>query len=331
MSLLIRKTIRRLWNCGNVLANKLFKCEGSITDLVELHSVMVELQQCKGPNNEDFFNLLLKKIQPNVEAYNALLQTSQMSQIRFDFKLFDGPEAVLAAKVEKEEKEAKAIADFVAKAEEERDLRNHQREHGFMVSDLTMIPKDINTSMLLFLTTDGPDARKPSFIETCLGIECENKHRYRKISDCIRTSVNTVDDFMKHFDHTVQNVFHCMIFTKCNNCTALAACIHVIRPTPSQLLKKSIVCYVMRNVHSQFRSLLMVIYLRSLLKDDSSPILARFLDAIENPDSLYRNELVISLRRYPNCLSSSEEIDHSQYQAWVEFWTERKHSLIKSP
>ena len=99
MSLSIRKTIRRLWNRGNVLENKqLFKCEGSITDLVELHSVMVELQQCKGPNNEDFFNLLLKKIQPNVEAYNALLQTSQMSQIRFDFKLFDGPEAVLAAK-----------------------------------------------------------------------------------------------------------------------------------------------------------------------------------------------------------------------------------------
>lgn len=320
------KTIRRLWNLGNVLANKLFKGEGTITDVVNLHSVLLELQQCKGPNNEDFFNLLIKKIQPNVEAYNELLQTSQ---IRFDFKLFAGPEAVLAAKVAKAVKEAEAIAEFVEKQEELRALQNHQREHGFMGSYLTMISKEINSSILSLLTTDGPVAKEPSFVETCLGIQCENKHRYREICDCIRTSVNTVADFMTFFESTVQKVFYCMIFNKCNNCTALAACIHVIRPTPSQLLKESIVCYVMRNVHSQFRSLLMVIYLRSLLKD-SFPILARFLDAIENPDSSYRNELVISLRRYPNCRSSSEEIDPSQYQAWVKYWTERKHSLIKS-
>jgi len=321
-----RKTIRRLWNLGNVLANKLFKGEGSITDVVDLHSVLLELQQCKGPNNEDFFNLLIKKIQPNVEAYNELLQMSQMSQIRFDFKLFAGPEAVLAAKVAKAVKEAEAIADFVAKTEEVCALLNHQREHGFTASDLIRFPKEINMTMFLFLTTNGPDAKEPSFIETCLGIQCENRHRYGEINDCIRTSVNKQD---KDFELCTQNVFHCMIFTKCNNCTVLAACIHVIRPTPSQLLKESIVCYVMRNVHSQFRSLLMVIYLRSFLKD-SYPILPRFLDAIENPDSSYRNELVTSLRRYPNCRSSSEEIDPSQYQTWVKFWTESKHSLIKS-
>jgi len=322
MSLSIRKTIQRLWNLGNVLANKLLKGEeGSITDVVELHSVMVKLQQCKGPKNEDFFNILLKKIQPKVEAYNALLQ---MSQIRFDFKLFAGPEAVLAAKAAEAAKEAKASADYVAKQEEERDLRNHQREHGFMGSDLRMILNEINTSILLFLTKDGPDAKEPSFIETCLGIQCDNRHRYCEINDCIRTSVNTVVDFKAHFDLTVQKVFHCMIFNKCENCTVFAACIHVIRPTPSQLLKESIVCYVMKNMHSKFRSLLMVIYLRSLLKD-SFPILARFLDAIENPDSSYRNELVTSLRRYPNCRSSSEEIDPSQYQTWVKFWTERSH------
>ena len=326
MSLSIRKTIRRLWNRGNVLANKPFEGEGSRTDVVDLHSVLLELQQCKGPNNEDFFNLLLKKIQPNVEAYNALLQISQIS---FDFKLFDGPEAVLVAKAAEAAEEAKAIADFVAKQEELRALQNHQREHGFMGSDLSTVPNEINSSILSFLTTDGPVAKKPSFVDTCLDLKCENKHRYREICDCFRRSVNTVDDFMSCFDLTVQNVFHCMIFTKCNNCTVLAACIHVIRPTPSQLLKESIVCYVMRNVHSQFRSLLMVIYLRSLLKD-SFPILARFLDAIENPDSLYRNELVTSLTRYPNCRSSSEEIDPSQYQAWVKFWTERSHLLIKS-
>jgi hypothetical protein len=313
-----------------VLANKPFKGEeGSITDVVDLHSVMVKLQQCKGPNHQVFFNLLLKKIQPKVEAYNALLQMSQMSQIRFDFKLFAGPEAVLAAKAAEAAKEAKASADYVAKQEEERDLRNHQRERGFMGSDLTMIPNEINTSILLFLTKDGPDAKEPSFVDKCLDLKCENRHRYGEINDCIRTSVNTVVDFMKHFDRTVQNVFHCMIFTKCENCTVFAACIHVIRPTPSQLLKESIVCYVMKNMHSQFRSLLMVIYLRSLLKD-SFPILARFLDAIENPDSSYRNELVTSLRRYPNCRSSSEEIDPSQYQTWVKFWTERSHLLIKS-
>lgn len=318
-----RKTIRRLWNRGNVLENKqLFKCEGSITDLAELHSVMVELQQCKGPNNEDFFNLLLKKIQPNVEAYNALLQTSQMSQIRFDFKLFAGPEAVLAAKVAKAVKEAEAIADFVAKTEEFRALLNHQREHGFTELELIRFPKEINMTMFLFLTTNGPDAKEPSFIETCLGIQCENRHRYGEIIDCIHTPSNRVDDFMTHFDLTVQKVFHCMIFTKCNNCTVLAACIHVIRPTPSQISAVDIVCYVMRNVHSQFRSLLMVIYLRSFLKD-SYPILPRFLGAIENPDSSYRNELVTSLRRYPNCRSSSKEIDPSQYQTWVKFWTEK--------
>jgi hypothetical protein len=321
MSLSIRKTIQRLWNLGNVLANKLLKGEGSRTDVVDLHSVMVKLQQCKGPKNEDFFNILLKKIQPKVEAYNALLQ---MSQIRFDFKLFAGPEAVLAAKAAEAAKEAKASADYVAKQEEERDLRNHQREHGFMGSDLRMIPNEINTSILLFLTKDGPDAKEPSFIETCLGIQCDNRHRYCEINDCIRTSVNTVVDFKAHFDLTVQKVFYCMIFNKCENCTVFAACIHVIRPTPSQLLKESIVCYVMKNMHSQFRSLLMVIYLRSLLKD-SFPILARFLDAIENPNSSYRNELVTSLRRYPNCRSSSEEIDPSQYQTWVKFWTERSH------
>ncbi len=329
MSLSIRKTIRRLWNLGNVLANKLFKGEGSITDVVDLHSVLLELQKCKGPNNEDFFNILLKKIQPKVEAYNELLQMTQISQIRFDFKLFAGPEAVLAAKATESAKKEKAIADFVAKQEELRALQNHQREHGFMGSDLSIVPKEINTSILLLLTTDGPAAKNPSFIETCLGIQCENKHRYSEIIDCIRTSVNKVDDFMLCFGSTVQNIHHCMIFTKCGNCTALAACIHVIRPTPSQLLKESIVCYVMRNVHSQFRSLLMVIYLRSLLKD-SFPILARFLDAIENPLSSYRNELVTSLTRYPNCRSSSEEIDPSQYQAWVKYWSERKNSLIKS-
>lgn len=326
MPITIRKTIRRLWNLGNVLANKPFKGEGSITDVVDLHSVLLELQQCKGPNHEVFFNLLLKKIQPKVEAYNELLQTSQ---ICFDFKLFAGPEAVLAAKAAEAAEEAKAIADFVAKQEELRALQNHQREHGFMESDLSTVPNEINSSILSLLTTDGPVAKKPSFVDTCLDLKCENKHRYPKIGDCFRRSVNTVDDFMTQFDLTVQNVFHCMIFTKCNNCTVLAACIHVIRPTPSQLLKESIVCYVMRNVHSQFRSLLMVIYLRSLLKD-SFPILARFLDAIENPDSSYRNELVTSLTRYPNCRSSSEEIDPSQYQAWVKFWTERSHLLIKS-
>jgi hypothetical protein len=331
MSLSIRKTIRTLWNRGNVLAKKLFKGEGSITDIVDLHSVMLKLQQCKGPNNEVFFNLLLKKIQPKVEAYNELLQMSQMSQIRFDFKLFAGPEAVLAAKAAEAAKEAKASADYVAKQEELHALQNHQREYGFMGSDLTMIPKDINTSMLLFLTTDGPAAKNPSLIETCLGIQCENEHRYHEIIDCIRTSVNTVDDFMSCFKLCTQNVHHCMIFTKCGNCTVFAACIYLIRPAQLQdYLKESIVCYVMRNVHSQFRSLLMVIYLRSLLKD-SFPILARFLDAIENPLSSYRNELVTSLRTYPNCRSSSEEIDPSQYQAWVKFWTERSHLLIKSP
>jgi hypothetical protein len=327
MSLSIRKTIRRLWNLGNVLAKKLFKGEGSITDVEDLHSVLLELQQCKGPNNEDFFNLLIKKIQPNVEAYNELLQTSQ---IRFDFKLFAGPEAVLAAKVAKAVKEAEAIAEFVAKQEELRALQNHQREHGFMGSDLTMISKEINSSILSLLTTDGPVAKEPSFVDTCLDIECENKHRYPKICDWIRKSVNTVDDFMSCFELCTQNVYHCMIFTKCGNCTVFAACIYLIRPARLHpYLKESIVCYVMRNVHSQFRSLLMVIYLRSFLKD-SLPILARFLDAIENPDSSYRNELVISLRRYPNCRSSSEEIDPSQYQAWLKYWTERSHLLIKS-
>ena len=326
-----RKTIRRLWNLGNVLANKLFKGEGSITDVVDLHSVLLELQQCEGPNNEDFFNLLIKKIQPNVEAYNELLQTLQTSQIRFDFKLFAGPEAVLAAKVAKAVKEAEAIADFVAKQEELRALQNHQREHGFMGSDLTRIPNEINSSILYLLTTDGPVAREPSFIETCLGIECENKHRYREICDCFRRSVNTVDNFMSCFEQCAQNVHHCMIFTKCGNCTVFAACIYLIRPALLHpYLKESIVCYVMRNVHSQFRSLLMVIYLRSSLKD-SFPILARFLDAIENPLSSYRNELVTSLRRYPNCRSSSEEIDPSQYQAWLKYLTDRKDLLIKSP
>jgi hypothetical protein len=252
-----------------------------------------------------------------------------MSQIRFDFKLFAGPEAVLAAKVAKAVKEAEAIADFVAKTEEVRALLDHQREHGFTASDLIRFPKEINMIMFLFLTTDGPVAKKPSFVDKCLDLKCENRHRYGEINDCIRRSVNTVVDFKTHFDLTVQKVLHCMIFNKCENCTVFAACIHVIRPTPSQLLKESIVCYVMRNVHSQFRSLLMVIYLRTFLKD-SYPILDRFLDAIENPDSSYRNELVISLRRYPNYLSSSEEIDPSQYQTWVKFWTERKHSLIKS-
>ena len=199
-----------------------------------------------------------------------------------------------------------------------------------MASDLSIVPNEINTSILLLLTTDGPVAKKPSFVDTCLGIQCENKHRYREIGDCFRRSVNTVDDFMTQFDRTVQNVFHCMIFTKCGNCTVFAACIYLIRPALLHpYLKESIVCYVMRNVHSQFRSLLMVIYLRSLLKD-SFPILARVLVAIENPDSLYRNEIVTSLTRYPDCLSSSEEIDPSQYQAWVKFWTERSHLLIKS-
>lgn len=329
MSLSIRKTIRRLWNLGNVLANKLFKGEGTITDVVNLHSVLLELQQCKGPNNEDFFNLMLKKIQPKVEAYNELLQMSQISQTRFDFKLFAGPEEVLEAKAAEAAKEAEAIADFVAKQEELRALLDHQRLCGFTVLDLHMVPNEINSSILSLLTTDGPVAKKPSFVDTCLDLKCENKHRYREICDCIRTSVNTVADFMTCFESTVQKVFYCMIFNKCNNCTVLAACIHVIRPTPSQLLKESIVCYVMRNVHSQFRSLLMVIYLRSFLKD-SYPILARFLDAIENPDSSYRNELVTSLTRYPNCRSSSEKNDPSQYQAWVKFWTERKHSFIKS-
>jgi hypothetical protein len=329
MSLSIRKIIRRLWNFGNVLANKLLKGEeGSITDVVELHSVLLELQQCKGPNHQVFFNLLLKKIQPKVEAYNALLQ---MSQFRFYFKLFAGPEAVLAAKAAEAAKEAKASADYVAKQEELHALQNHQREYGFMGSDLTMIPKDINTSMLLFLTTDGPVAKIPSFVESCLGIKCENEHRYHEIIDCIQTSVNRVDDFMLRFQLYNQTVHHCMIFTKCNNCTTLAACIYLIEPAQLQdYLKESIVCYIMGNVHSQFRSLLMVIYLRSLLKD-SFPILARFLDAIENPLSSYRNELVTSLRTYPNCRSSSEEIDPSQYQEWMKFWTERKHSLIKSP
>jgi len=322
MSLSIRKTIRRLWNRGNVLANKILKGEeGSITDIVELHSVLLELQRCKGPNHQVFFNLLLKKIQPKVEAYNALLQ---MSQFRFYFKLFAGPEAVLAAKEAEAAKEAKASADYVAKQKELHALQNHQRKYGFMGSDLTIIPNDINTSMLLFLTTDCPVAKIPSFVESCLGIKCENEHRYHEIIDCIRTSVNTVVDFKTRFYLIVQTVHHCMIFTKCENCTVFAACIHVIRPTPSQLLKESIVCYVMKNMHSQFRSLLMVIYLRSLLKD-SFPILARFLDAIENPNSSYRNELVTSLRRYPNCRSSSEEIDPSQYQTWVKFWTERSH------
>ena len=326
MEITNRKTNRRLWNLGNVLANKPFKGEGSITDVVNLHSILLELQRSKGPNHEVFFNLLLKKIQPKVEAYNELLQTSQ---IRFDFKLFAGPEAVLVAKAAEATKAAKAIADFVANAEVLHALQNHQREHGFMGSDLSIVPNEINTSILLLLTTDGPVAKKPSFVDTCLGIQCENKHRYREIGDCFRRSVNTVDDFMTQFDRTVQNVFHCMIFNKCNNCTVLAACIHVIRPTPSQLLKESIVCYVMRNVHSQFRSLLMVIYLRSLL-EDSVPILVRFLDAIENPDSSYRNELITSLTRYPNYRSSSEEIDPSQYQEWLKYWTERSHLLIKS-
>lgn len=324
-----RKTIRRLWNLANVLANKLFKGEGTITDVVNLHSVLLELQQCKGPNNEDFFNLMLKKIQPKVEAYNELLQMSQISQTRFDFKLFAGPEEVLEAKAAEAAKEAEAIADFVAKQEELRALQNHQREHGFMGSDLTRIPKEINSSILSLLTTDGPVAKKPSFVDTCLDLKCENKHRYREICDCIHTGSNTVADFMTCFESTVQKVFYCMIFNKCNNCTALAACIHVIRPTPSQLSVVDIVCYVMRNVHSQFRYLLMVIYLRSFLKD-SFPILARFLDAIENPDSSYRNELVTSLRRYPNCRSSSEDIDPSQYQAWLKYWTDRKDLLIKS-
>ena len=325
MEITIRKTIRRFWNLGNVLANKLFEGEGTITDVVNLHSVLLDLQRSKGPNHEVFFNLLLKKIQPKVEAYNELLQTSQ---IRFDFKLFAGPEAVLAAKVAEAAEEAKAIADYVAKQEELRALQKHQREHGFMGLDLSKVPKEINTSILLLLTTDCPPPKKP---ETYLGIHCENKKGYGEITDCIHTLSNTVGDFMTQFDLTFQYVFHCMIFNKCNNCTVLAACIHVIRPTPSQLLKESIVYYVMRNVHSQFRSLLMVIYLRSLRKGDSLPILARFLDAIENPDSSYRNELVTSLTRYPDCLSSSEEIDPSQYQAWLKYWTERKHSLIKSP
>jgi hypothetical protein len=263
----------------------------------------------------------LKKIQPKVEAYNELLK---MSQICFYFKLFAAPEAVLAAKAVKEAEAAKAIA---AKAAEASTLLDHQHECGFTASDMYIVPKDINTSMLLFLTTDGPAAKKPSFIQTCLGIQCENKHRYGELIDCIRTSVNQQD---KHFELCAQNVHHCMIFTKCGNCTVFAACIYLIRPARLHpYLKESIVCYVMRNVHSQYRSLLMVIYLRSFLKD-SFPILARFLDAIENPDSSYRNELVTSLTRYPNCRSSSEEIDPSQYQAWVKFWTERSHLLIKS-
>jgi hypothetical protein len=292
------------WNkYAGELRNKLEKCRKSgvtseneslfLKSASELHSKLTEIRECGLSGHEACFNELWKKFTPELlEACNKSLSTLT-PPISFNFELFPGPEAVLAEKIAKEEKDCQA-AEERRKICEERDRlapeRENQERVGFGDILKSLISPIASALMLGFMNdcqsppeaVDGPhakcnasrhyggnftvlegdiDAFLPLFVTDPKNRTYENKlHPFHSERNCYRyVSKPTFFECSKVY---------------CPYCTILLICGIIIdnqktsvktgtRPGWNTYLDMIMVYGMQQRVHRRFHSLLMCVYLRS--------------------------------------------------------------------
>jgi hypothetical protein len=286
----------------NKVTKALKKCEGKgegedlqkfiVETASSLYDIMLNIQGCKIPGNETCFNELVKSMQELIQPVNAILSTAG-SEIRFNFDLFPGPEAVLAEKMAKEEEDRQA-AEVRCKLWEEHDRLSAQQKIqemvGFGPTLNIRISPIVSALILRFIndcqsppeTVDGPhakcnasmhyvgnftvlegeiDAFLPLFVTDPKNRAYEDKlHHFHSERRCYRyVSKSTSLECTKVY---------------CPYCTVLLICGIIIdekktsvktgtHPRWNTYLDRIMVYGMQQRVHRRFHSLLMCVYLRS--------------------------------------------------------------------
>lgn len=288
----------------NQIAKSLKKCEGEgegedlqkfITKTVSsLYDIMVKIQGCKIPGSETCFNELVKSMEKVIEPVNEILSTAG-SEIHFNFDLFPGPEAILAEKMVKEEKDRQA-AEVRRKFWEEYERlapeRAIQERVGFgeilkrQISPITsaLILRFIDDCQSPPETVDGPhaecnasrhyvgnftvfekeiDAFLPLFVTDPKNRAYEDRLHpfHREWISCQYDSKPTSFEYPK-------------VYLYCPYCTILLICGIIIdekktsvktgtHPGWNTYLDMIMVYGMQQRVHRRFHYLLMCVYLRS--------------------------------------------------------------------
>jgi hypothetical protein len=298
-----------------------------------LHEMLTNLRDFKVPESDADFNKLWKTFTPELlTACNKSLSTLT-TKIQFDFKRFDGPEAVLAA-----EREAALAAHTELTARLEKDDRyrtNNQRrsKFGFDISTISRRFSPLIGSLILeHLTGKLPNDPRPAS-------QTAHCHLFSKDEGCngeYQTVMAKVQEFKRQrkytrvisddLDHIISSARYCMcrnneFHTSCNECTIFSICFQLAEYEHhwthtlitmrdwTKRIESLMYAGMMLNVDPSLRSFLLTTYIE-VHNPDMSPEMKSFLfDAITNPESPHREELIGVLTDYHTLRSSSEEIE----------------------
>ena len=282
----------------NKITKALKKYEGKdlpkfITETASfLYDIMVKIRDCGTPGNETCFNELVKSMQELLQPVNEILSTAG-SEIRFNFDLFPAPEAVLAAKLAKEE-EDRLAAEERRKIWEERDRlaaeRKIQERVGFGENLKSLISPIASVLMLRIMNdcqspheaVDGPhaecnasrhyggnftvlegdiDAFLPLFVTDPKNRTYENKlHPFHSERNCYRyvSKPTSLESSKVYCPYCTILLIGGIIID--NQKTSVKTGTH---PGWNTYLDMILVYGMQQRVHRRFHYLLMCVYLRS--------------------------------------------------------------------
>jgi hypothetical protein len=305
-----------------------------------LYDVMVEIRDCRIPGSETCFNELVKSMEKLIEPVNAILSTAG-SEISFNFELFRGPEAVLAAKISEEEEEEKKRQS--AKATSHRRL-----QLGFTFRELSELPQWLNLLILRFLTTPCLDAVEDD-------VQCQKTGECKRIHDLLCNKQKVHESLVSLRGSYSQKLNsrrmgwdmmcsrNCMMIPNrnCPTCTSFSILCQMthglnrdaaenVGYRPNLNLDDGILASAMNQFNIRFHYLFLDTYLSILqpFGDDSVNTLTipNIRNAITNPESEVRGELIGALtdyeQSYPKGKMESKNEEHNalfkNWKLWYE-------------
>jgi hypothetical protein len=288
---------KKIAEARNIL-KKMLKKGGEMNQKIvcSMHQMLTELRGNTISETEKFFNESWKTFTPELlEACNKSLSTLT-PPISFNFELFPGPEAVLAEKIAKEEKDCQAAEELHKFWEESERLareRAFQERVGFGATLNLQISQIVSALMLQFMNdcqsqpeaVDGPhaecnatkhyiknfakfegeiDAFLTLFVTDPKNREYEDRLHPFHDSECIRCK----------YDSKPTSLEYSRVYLDCPYCTILLICGIIIdnqrkmvktvtHPGWNAYLDMIMVYGMQQRVHRRFHSLLMCVYLRS--------------------------------------------------------------------
>ena len=300
-----------------------------------LYDVMVEIRDCRIPGSETCFNDLVKSMKDQIKPVNAFLSTAG-SKVCFNFFPFEGPEAVLAAKIAEEEEEEKKRQS--AKATSHRRL-----PLGFTFRELSELPQWLNLLILRFLTTPCLDAVEDDVQFQKTG-ECKRIHdllcNKREVHESLVSLRGSYSQKLnsRRMGWDMMCSRNCMMIPNrnCPTCTSFSILCQMthglnrdaaekVDYRPNLNLDDGILASAMNQFNIRFHYLFLDTYL-SILKpfgDDrvNTLTIPNIRNAITNPKSEVRGELIGALtdyeQSYPKGKMESKDEEHNDlFKNW---------------